>query len=495
MKIISLFALFLMTMQCVVAQNPYESALNPLRDVLPPSPTAVGLGTYGEIPVSLHTGIPNVSIPLNTFSSGTLSVPISLSYHGGGNQVDAVSSWVGLGWSLNAGGVISRTVNGLPDDDTYGYWNHPVPEDFLSTGVTSPVTAQQASDANDYLNYLKGADEGKRDGQPDQFNFNISGYSGRFYIENTGDITNPLVVRLIPHQDIKIELDKQLGSNLTGFTLTTPDGIKYRFGGLDRLNTECVERSKTNSSGYNCGRNYNSPIITSWYLREIEAPNGIDQISFVYGKHQLTYEAGVSRTVATVIDQYQTGSAATPCPSGIQSSYCVRDLRVEGLHLKRIDAANVGGVIEFISTNGREDLTTGGVRLTEIRQYGMKGATNYIRKFVFHQDYSLSNDANALSYRYKRLRLLNVQEIGANNDTTKPPHILAYESTPLPPRLSKAKDFWGYYNGKNNASLIPESLPTNANFYQGGGDRYPDFTYAKAGILQKITYPTGGHTF
>lgn len=381
MRSISLFALFFMTLQCAIAQHPFDESLNPLKDVLPPSPTAAGLGVYGEIPVSLHTGIPNVSIPLTALSSGTLSVPISLSYHGGGNQVDAISSWVGLGWSLNAGGVISRTVNGLPDDEQYGYWNYPIPEDFLSTGVTHPATAQQASDANDYLNYLKGATEGKRDGQPDQFNFNINGYSGRFYIENTGDATNPLVVRLIPHQDIKIELNKP-GSTLDGFTLITPDGVKYMFGGVDQFNTECVERSKTNSSGHNCGRNYNLPVITSWYLREIKAPNGIDQINFAYGKHELTYEAGVSRTMATVIDQYQTGSVASPCPSGTQSSYCVRDLRVEGIHLERIDA-NTGGVIVFISTNGREDLTTGGVRLTEVRQYGLKAPSNYIRKYIF----------------------------------------------------------------------------------------------------------------
>ncbi|BDS09819.1 RHS repeat-associated core domain-containing protein [Aureispira anguillae] len=491
MKTNVLLVFLLLGMQFVNAQHPYESALNPLKDVLPPSPTAAALGTYGEIPVSLHTGVPNVSVPLCVLSGKRLSVPISLTYHGGGNQVDAVSSWVGLGWSLNAGGVISRTVNGIADDEQFGYWNYAVPDDFLAQGISNPATQQEAYEANDYYNYLQGAVDGERDGQPDQFNFNINGYAGRFYIENTGDATNPLVARLVPHQDIKIELIKP-GSKLEGFTLTTPDGIKYKFGGLDMTGVKCVEKSKNNST-ISCGRNYNIPIITSWYLREIEAPNQTEVIQFVYESHLLTYEAGISQTISTVIDQYQNSSMPSPCPVGVQSNDCIRNLSVEGIHLKRIEA--LGGRVEFVSTGGRDDLLTGGVQLREVQQYGKDNGNAYLKKYVLNQDYSLSNSPGALSYRHKRLRLLGVQEIAANNNTSKPPHVFEYEQTALPPRLSKARDFWGYYNGKmNNTSLIPASLSTSPNFYQGGGDRYPDFTYAKAGVLQKITYPTGGHT-
>ncbi len=35
-----------------------------------------------------------------------LSVPIALNYHAGGLKVGETSSWVGLGWSLQAGGKL-----------------------------------------------------------------------------------------------------------------------------------------------------------------------------------------------------------------------------------------------------------------------------------------------------------------------------------------------------------------------------------------------------
>lgn len=81
-----------------------------------PSPNAASLGKYGDIPVSYHTGVPNISIPIYTVTQGSLSLPISLSYHSSGLKVDEVASNVGLGWSLNAGGMITRSVNGGPDE-------------------------------------------------------------------------------------------------------------------------------------------------------------------------------------------------------------------------------------------------------------------------------------------------------------------------------------------------------------------------------------------
>ena len=81
-----------------------------IKDVVMPSANAASLGKYGDIPVSFHTGVPNVGIPIYTVQDGPLSMPISLSYHAGGLKVGEPCSWVGLGWSLQAGGMISRTV-------------------------------------------------------------------------------------------------------------------------------------------------------------------------------------------------------------------------------------------------------------------------------------------------------------------------------------------------------------------------------------------------
>ena len=58
-------------------------------------------------------------IPLYNFSDGNLSVPISLSYSSNGLKVDEFPSLTGMSWILNAGGVITRTVNGAMDENQH----------------------------------------------------------------------------------------------------------------------------------------------------------------------------------------------------------------------------------------------------------------------------------------------------------------------------------------------------------------------------------------
>ena len=96
---------------CLMAQDN-----NPISKISISSPTAASLGKYGDIPVNYHTGIPQINIPIYTVSAGPLSLPISLSYHASGLKVQEPASWVGAGWSLNAGGVITRSVMGAPDE-------------------------------------------------------------------------------------------------------------------------------------------------------------------------------------------------------------------------------------------------------------------------------------------------------------------------------------------------------------------------------------------
>ncbi len=84
--------------------------------LVPPSPDAAALGKYGAIPVDKSTGIPQISIPLYEIKTPRFTLPISLSYHASGIKVDEIASWVGIGWALNAGGVITRSIVGSPDE-------------------------------------------------------------------------------------------------------------------------------------------------------------------------------------------------------------------------------------------------------------------------------------------------------------------------------------------------------------------------------------------
>jgi YD repeat-containing protein len=96
-------------------------------------------------------------------------------------------------------------------------------------------------------------------------------------------------------------------------------------------------------------------------------------------------------------------------------------------------------------------------------------------------------------------------------DTSKPGYLFDYDETvALPAKNSRSVDFWGYYNGSPNTTLIPDldffDYTHDAAFVTDSGvpifdynpsykaNRYPNNTYAKAYLLKKVTYPTGGYT-
>ena len=98
------------------AQATPKVDMSVLTNKLPASPTASELGKYGEVPVSLFNGIPQVNVPITQINGNDMSLPISLSYNASGVKVNQIASWVGLGFSLNAGGVITREIRDQPDD-------------------------------------------------------------------------------------------------------------------------------------------------------------------------------------------------------------------------------------------------------------------------------------------------------------------------------------------------------------------------------------------
>ena len=86
-----------------------------LPQLAPVSPNAASLARFGEFSVNANLGRTNISVPVYTINSGSLQLPISFSYNSTGIRLNDRSSWVGLGWSLNAGGAIIRNVKGIAD--------------------------------------------------------------------------------------------------------------------------------------------------------------------------------------------------------------------------------------------------------------------------------------------------------------------------------------------------------------------------------------------
>src|SRR5688500_8492689 len=102
------------------------------------NPASAKASQFSSTPVNIFTGIPNISVPIYSYSNASngLSLNVGLSYFAGGVRVAESSAEVGLGWFLNGGGVITRTVRGRPDDlDQNGYiFSAAIPTDFRSNG-------------------------------------------------------------------------------------------------------------------------------------------------------------------------------------------------------------------------------------------------------------------------------------------------------------------------------------------------------------------------
>jgi hypothetical protein len=162
-------------------------AQDDLKKIVPASPTTAALGEYGSVPVGLSSGIPTIDIPLHTVLGKNLNLPISLSYHGGGVKVEEMASWVGLGWSLNAGGVITRQLRSLPDEAGDGVFDALIPIWQVMQNATQLMLAAK----------------GLIDAEPDMFYYNFNGRAGSFmYDQSTGKFVT------IPESDIIIEYDR-----------------------------------------------------------------------------------------------------------------------------------------------------------------------------------------------------------------------------------------------------------------------------------------------
>ncbi len=223
---------------------------NPMTTISIASPTAGSLGKFGDMPISYHTGVPQISIPIYSIEAGPIKIPISLSYHASGVKVQEPAGWVGMNWALDAGGVITRSVQGLPDEvpasssQQKGY--------FRDYGYSNYL---YAAGQENWTNFIDGTD----DGEPDFFFYNFAGHSGKFYFR---DDRTPIIV---PEEDLKIIPGSNGSTTMDYFTIITPDGTQYIFGNSPGV-TGQIPIETTNSMGFTPGGNSHPPV-SSWFFK------------------------------------------------------------------------------------------------------------------------------------------------------------------------------------------------------------------------------------
>lgn len=429
--------------------------------IIPATPTTAALGKYGEVPISLHTGIPTIKVPLTQLSGKDLSLSIELSYHAGGVKVEEVSSWVGLGWSLFAGGVITRQIRSLPDEESNGYfYNTTKNSEFINEATGLPNQS--------YLVQLSLA--GLADFEPDIFYFNFGNESGKFIYD---DETEKFVT--IGGSIKRIDYD----FNQAGWVIISEDGTKYYF--FDReLNANAAPCQASTSN-----------TTTGWYLTKIVNMNSTDSILFEYQPYTYSFET-LSQSERKYITQGSEGCAGMGFGSDFNT--CFKQNEFFAQRLKTIRARS--GKVEFVTyAEQRWDMANDyALELIKIYNY----QDELMMSYKLSHDYFGSQSSGQYSYLY-RLKLQSISKITATCEE----HYRAFEYTPhmVPSRLSYAQDFWGHYNGKTtNQHLIPSIAlawpDVNQPVMITGADRNPSGInqHAQMGMLKKIEYPTGGYT-
>lgn len=433
-----------------------------LPSFISPSPNATSLINDGGIHIGKFTGTVNLNIPILNFAGRKLNLPINLGYKSNGIHVDELASTVGFGWNLNAGGVITRIIYDAPDE----VGNIVMP----TTGVYSP----------EMLSYLGAATApNSNNTQPDIFSFNFNGYSGVFFLDEN---MNPVLLNPSP---IKIEiyssLDNELSNTTPVFKIIDPQGIIYWFGG-DNASELSIDRTITSG----CNSTHTPPSLpaqTAWYLTKITHYTGEEMI-FTYDRYGYRYKSGLNQIYSE--SNYNPIDCTYETIVNAQMSL-LKEISVTGFG-KTVFSYSIGVPNSHGNKNKKLD------KITLFNEDNLQQKEFEFTYDIFATDLTYKNfDVSIDETDEKRLFLKEVVESGRNGQFKKP-YIFEYNSpNELPPRLTYAQDFWGYFNGEStNTHLV--STSGYPQFSQSlSSNRNANEIFGVKGILKKVTFPTGGY--
>lgn len=506
---------------CIIFVFPISFAQIKLYEIK--SPEAAAFERIAEVPVGAYTGTLNFSIPIYSIKCGDLILPISLDYMGSAIRVDQEATWVGLNWMLNAGGavitklapanaqwgslsadwdklktlscatptvggngfVVQYKVNGMHDvmPPQYGH-------NWFSQGITSAYINNDLS--NSFYHAVL-----------DGFRGEANTYSASFFnqsLQFAYDFSNDSFFITGNKKNYRIT-----GAKWGNIRITDGMGNIYVFG-----------KSETTQPASNADER--KPYTVTNYLTRVISPKG-DTVKIEYSNYGYTYP--LRQVTASITDGY-------PAESNRIARTLSEYAAIDNQYVSCISCRDI--VIRF-DVGPRIDLKGDGARkLDQIRilRKSDDGSEHLIKRYVFSYGYftdngiggnmlkdyycihsNLTDQYNYLhgtsnTYMGNRLRLSSLQEVFPDGNR-KPAYIFSYTTNTMPGKQSAAQDYWGFYNGKANtyggfATIMPQGWQgTDDGVYmftkstrEPMGDRRSDASYAEAGMLRSVTYPSGG---
>lgn len=483
---------------------------------------AQDINDMGSLPeqVDLVTGTPIINIPLWTVKDMDIAVPISLSYNATGIKTAQPASWVGLGWNLNVGGSITRSVRSLPDDahplnnmyndDEYYGWLF---EDNNGWSTSENVENFDITSAEEvrslyYETRFANGDMVGRDMEPDIYYFNVGGLSGSFVFDHGSSSINRQI-KLTPHQNLQISYTLNEDTNeLSSFTIIDTKGYTYTFEQREIVysftrNNLLADVEEVPSWYYNIYPTFEYPLTQSQLNNMFKNPKnillyfrGLIKLSTLRGREYLNEESfstytstwflssvvspnGNNLTLNYVretilLDDYPSESYRdyeNPDPENealqiedMIANYntLTKQSRIESQRLNSIESKEF--VVEFkVADNEREDIHTDdpypAKALEQIVVKKKTGTeTDVLRVFDFYQHYY---DSGSNLYVYNdevsaEKRLILDSIVESCGDISLQPYKFNYIDNGLPSRYTTETDVWGFYKQTGTIETVPK---------------------------------------
>ncbi|MBQ8048240.1 MAG: RHS repeat protein [Bacteroidales bacterium] len=489
-----------------------------------PDPQVWGMIKYGGLTPDLYTGTVRAEIPIYTYTDPDFEIPVSLTYASNGYMPNTQANFCGLGWSLNAGGCITRRVQGERDESgkkvnmqtnpheaMSGYWEYVKATDSPSVGFDA-----QWNPTSDTICYdLESTDE-RYETEPDIYMFNFSGYSGKFVIHPTGKTI--VFDSNVPSGEFTIDLsDFHTDNKMSGIKIKTGDGYTYSFGYMGNYweitnGPDLLNGLYTNVTVNGSGISYDNWNETdSWYLNEIIAPNG-RKVEFAYrldnGAIIQTYEPGATYASesSAFVDIGNGGSILGSLDEYMSSSsFSARFWNIDRVRpFPLLSSISVDGNFELVFSYADRKKETGyfpavlpnatqfpelhtPMRLSSIKATDKVSETELLGAVMEYKYPSESGNQVLM------LSAVTIDGLGS--------YMMEYykETDAFPHLNCCAVDHWGYYNSSEKYGVEKRLIPKvdlDENYVETIINDYrdPDPDMALTGMLKTMTYPTGGHT-
>lgn len=534
-RIISIVTL-LMAIISVKAQLKFPGAQpgywtpNPNSFVDVQTPTAASLGKYGDVGVSYFTGNPNITIPLYEMNVRGVKMPISLDYDATGVMPNSLPSWAGQNWTLNIGGVITRTVKGRFDE-----WKYP--KHVEASYARKPFNYFECHNKLiEYMaeggNYSKLKDDVAYCGYdyaPDEYTFHFMGKSGKFFLDQDGnwrvqsndnleviyDYNDPsnLIGSLFEKYPYSAAIDQEQSKTIAGFVIRDDEGNVYTFG----YDKNAIDYT-TNFWHMSANENNETWHASSWYLTKVADRYGNVLYKLHYQRGHYVIQV-FNAYYSDYVDEKASGTLGTSFSYGTNNQIFPYTISISSpVYLKTIEAMN-GITVDVSSVDVTDKLATENL----YHSLYSEGIPNLYRKLVsmvkawgVSQNgaqvggfYYLQSDKDSLAnFRYpssdvydvlSRARIRRIQSLTIQWDKASPTRYKAYRfcTTQTNQRLkldslmvqndaihySNITGIKGVYRFKyNQFEKLPSDYLTSCvdhwGYYNGKAYKHADWSYA-----------------